>query len=97
MTVSKFRIVYQIYIGCYGCSYTINIVMIGLYIFFLGCLMFTFGKLITMNATIRKLTTSKFLRPAITSESNEKVKFIRSLTQKKKRDSSGTVLLEGFR
>ena len=54
-------------------------------------------KLPSMNGTIRKLATSIFSRPIITSETNEKVKFIRSLTQRKKRDASGTVLLEGFR
>eukprot|EP01036_Dinobryon_divergens_P027559 gene27559-36355_t len=54
-------------------------------------------KLTSMNGTIRKLATSIFSRPIITSETNEKVKFIRSLTQRKKRDASGTVLLEGFR
>ena len=40
---------------------------------------------------------NNFQRTTIISESNAKVKFIKSLSLKKKRDSTDAVLLEGFR
>lgn len=40
---------------------------------------------------------SQSIRPIISSEFNDKIKIVKSLKLKKKRDSLGLVLFEGFR